>query len=448
MKRLKFLALVLAGLMIFAGGAFADVVYTTVDAGYTSGSIGAVAGGEISPGGSSNLPNDTKVFSFTDHSGRERVLFRENTDASADSVTIYSTPGNWDRSDVEVNGNWFGKNIYGVETFGDYLYLVTNQTDNWPEQGSGQVIRVDMRNGYKFVDSYDLKNLVEDDKGEWRCGGVAIKEFGGDIYVVTAVFNLSLSRQFKASEVIKFGNGLLQEPVVSVPVGKNAVGLTGGAAFYKGKLYIGCLGSAMGQPQVDGGYWEVDLAGMTSRQIINLDEYDALGLDGPYSGSGIAIAEDDGAAFLMLLDDSDYDNPKARLYVTDVDQIVGGSIGTEVSDFPGKTGGSWGVSYDEYTKTFWCMAGEELQAWRKDGSFIRSFTPADLGDNISYVAVVEDASGDGSDSSGDGSGSGSSGGGGGCDSGLLGGFGGLGLLALLALYAGPASRASSKCRRG
>jgi hypothetical protein len=396
------------------------------------------------------------VFSFTDHSGGERILVRENIDAPTDRVTIY-TPGKWSGSDVIKNGDWFGDNIYDVTTFKQYLYLVTYQREDGTEQDSGQVIRINMENGYENVDvkSYDLKGYTGNDGKKWLRSGVGIEEYNGKIYVVTGVHYTTPGplgiRYWEPGNVIEFDENLVPTER-SANIGKSPGGLTGGAALHGGKLYIGCLGSSLGTVTEDGGYWVVDLATMKSDKIIDLNNYEELGLDGPYSGSGIDIAPD-GTAFLMLLRYGDDWKSIAKLYVTSANKMASNDpIGTEIQGaFTGKDGISWGVIYDKNDGLFWCMAGTNLEARDRDGNIIpnREFTPGMLEGRITSVAVVKDASGDGSGSSGDGSGSGSSGGGGGgCDSGLLGGFGGLGLLALLALYAGPASRASSKCRRG
>ncbi|MDR0648073.1 MAG: hypothetical protein LBF92_01890 [Synergistaceae bacterium] len=443
MKRLKVLVSALAALAIFTGGAAADVVYTATNG--SNSSIGIIISSdkyEISKH-AANFGPYAKVFSFRDDKGNDKILVNDYLFLNDDRVYIY-TPGKGDKAekDSAVTG---ATNIYGVATIGQYLYFVGYESyDDEENLGSGKVVRVDMDNDYQVVGNpFELEDSVFKNKDGWTTTGVSIKEYADKIYVVTQVHDASWTT-WAQGEVIALEPDLKE--AWRRKIGVNAGGTSEGITLYDDKLYIGCIGGKMGDGKT-GEYWEVDLSEETSEKIIDLsDEKHNLGY--PYGGAGIAIDED-GNAMLMLLnyyipdENSPYDiRMRPRLYFASVEGMVAdGSIGAEVSQFTGKEGSSWGVSYDESTKTFWCMAGKELIAFNKDGSQKQEFSRADLGDDIYSVAVVgpiQDAGGSGESDNGPG-------GGGGCDTGLL---GGLGLLALLALRVSQASTASSKCRRG
>ncbi|MDR1515671.1 MAG: hypothetical protein LBS45_08250 [Synergistaceae bacterium] len=425
MKRLKVLVFAIMVLMVFSSGAYADIVYSATE-NYNSASIGTIAGRgyQVSKDQVTALGGDTQIFSFKDYKGDEKVLIRETNGPADDAVSIY-TPGQWREPDNKgVTG--LGANIYGVAVVEQYLYFVTFLRYEGGVEDSGQVIRIDMANGYRRDDdkTFDLPSSVESDR---HTMGVSIKAWNNKIYVVTAVRDGSYN--WYPGEVIEFDKDL-QPTQQTVPIGSNAGAMTDSAFLYEGKLYIGCAGSTLGTEPEAAGYWEVDLATMKSKRIIDLNDDSHL-LDKPYSGSGVAITPE-GTAFLMLTNfDAGY---SAKLYVTSVSEMIGGSIGEEVSQFPDRKGYSASVFYDNNTETLWCAVGTDLEARAKDGSPLRTFKPIDLGNDIYSVAVVKSA--------GSGGGGGESGGGG-CDSGFLGGFG---LLALLAFCASRVLRVSSKCR--
>jgi Synergist-CTERM protein sorting domain-containing protein len=421
MRRFKILAFAAALLAIFSASASADIFYTVSN--YANGSAGtiAIAGSEyvVSKDLVVALGGDAKAYSFKDHDGAEKILVREYVpNRPDDSVYIYA-PG---KSSPDINKNTFGTNIYGVAASGQYLYTVGYGGD---EAASGHVIRTDMKNGYRRDKPYDLESYVVDKGRNMHRVGVSVKTHGDNVYVVTAVHDELIPLwAWYPGEVIEFDRDLKPTGRVAA-IGKNAGGMTEGVSLYKGKLYIGCSGGVLGAESF-GDYWEVDLAAMTSKKVIDLSDKN-LGLDKAYGGYGVAIT-DDGVAFLTLLR-YDGDAPSAKLFVTSVQEMIQGSIGREVSSFAGKTGISWGTLYDEKNSTLWCMAGTDLEARGKDGSLKKTFTPAHLGDSIYSVALIDSAWGGGS---------GGDSGGGGCDAGFT---------PLALLLAIPAFLVSRKCRK-
>jgi hypothetical protein len=426
-KRLKILAFAVAFIAIFSSSASADLLYLVYNSGEAStASAGTIAGDGylVSKDLVVGLGGDAKAYSFKDHNGVQKALVREYSYGANDNVFIY-TLGQWT---PDKNENTFGTNIYGTATIGRYLYTITYESYEAGAMASGQVIRVDMANGYAPDKTYDLKSYEGEDGTQFFRSGVGIKAWDGKIYAVTAVHDESFML-WEAGEVIELDQDL-NPTGRTAAIGKNAGGgmADSGISINEGKLYVGCYGGALGS-ETPGDYWEVDLTSMTSEKIIDLGN-EALDLDKAYGGYSVTIAPD-GTAFLLLTNyDASY-NMTIKLYVTSVAEMSQGSIGREAQPFGEKTGYSWGLLYDDKTETLWCMAGTDLEARAKDGSIKKIFTPADLGDDIYSIALIDSA---GSSSGGPGSSSG--GGGGGCNAGF----------AFLALLVCPAFLVSRKCR--
>jgi Synergist-CTERM protein sorting domain-containing protein len=420
MKRFKILAFAIALVAVFAVSASADIFYTVYNSGAAStASVGTIAGGEygVSKDLIVGLGGDVKAYSFKDHEGTEKVLIREYSYGRNDSVSIY-TPGKWDKPDV--NARIFGTNIYSVASSGQYLYTAGYESYKDEVMGAGQVIRVDMKNGYQRDKTYSPEVYVGSDGKKWFPAMVSVTAHEDNIYVVTAVHDETWA-SWEPGKVIEFDRDL-NPTGKSALIGKNAGGMTEGVSLYNGKLYIGCSGGSLGTESF-GDYWEVDLATMTSKKIIDLSQNDLLGE--AYGGYGVTISAD-GTAFLMFLNYGADFNPIAKLFVTSVQEMLQGSVGKDASSFTGKTGYTWGTHYDEKTATLWCMAGTDLEARRKDGSLKKTFYPADLGDSIYSVTIIDSAGGGGS--GGDS--------GGGCDAGFA---------SLALLLACPAFLVSRKC---
>jgi hypothetical protein len=65
-----------------------------------------------------------------------------------------------------------------------------------------------------------------------------------------------------------------------------------------------------------------------------------------------------------------------------------GSMIKEYSASGGYYGYSWDILYDRDSGVLWCMAGRSLEARGPDGSLIRKFTPAEIGDNVYSIAKI------------------------------------------------------------
>jgi hypothetical protein len=168
-------------------------------------------------------------------------------------------------------------------------------------------------------------------------------------------------------------------------IGKNAMRM----AEHDGKLYIANMGGYQG-PDSWGDIWEVDIADMAARRILD-------GHDIPYTVDGKPVNvgmygiqfAPDGTAFLLSGSYSGDYAFRARLFITTEDRLSRGDAGNAAVEFIGKRGYSWDILWDEKDSILWLMTGTSLQARAKDGSLLREFTPAELGDNIYSISLLD-----------------------------------------------------------
>jgi Synergist-CTERM protein sorting domain-containing protein len=125
-----------------------------------------------------------------------------------------------------------------------------------------------------------------------------------------------------------------------------------------------------------------------------------------------------GTAYILVYN-MNWPTIDARIYKASVGDLADGGMGTQLPAISNTAGSSWLVLWDEADTTLWVGAGNEIEARDADGNVVRTFTPADLGDNAYSIALI----GTGGDTGGSGGGGGGSSG---CDTGF-------GLFALLAV---------------
>jgi hypothetical protein len=454
-KRVEVIALLslfLASLAVcvFSVRADADVFYAVSN--YSTGSAGVVAKSgdafSVKRNLVSNFGVDAWGFTFRDAAGAERAMIREYNYGPNDSVYIYNAS---DWSAPPVNKRDLGSNIHAVASGGPdkedkrdrkYLYLTTYESYAGAsgDEDTGEVVRADMENGFTRDKAYQYRRFTSESGNVLSPHAEAVHIQGDKVYVLYGMPYNGVTR-YEASEIVEFDAELNRLRSVKLTeadgrAGKNAVRM----AAFGGKLYVACMGGYQG-PDSWGDIWEVGIGSMTVRQVLD-------GRDMPYTLPGGETAAvgmygvqfaPDGAAYILTGSYSRDFTFRSRLFVTTAEKLSAGDAGAgvgEVSASYQKQGFSWDILYDEKDSTLWCMTGRELEARDRAGNLTRTFTPAELGDNIYSIALLDEL--DDLDDY-EQSGGGNDGGGGGCDSGL-----GLGLLAMLgfAVWSFPAPRST------
>jgi hypothetical protein len=127
-------------------------------------------------------------------------------------------------------------------------------------------------------------------------------------------------------------------------------------------------------------------------------------LDGhaiPYTVNGQNVAvgmygidfAPDGAAYILTGSYSEsYSRFYARLFVTTENDLINGLVSNgNIVDSITTGGYSWDVLYDDAASTLWLLAGTSLQARSEAGNLVRTFTPAELGDNVYSISLFNEA---------------------------------------------------------
>jgi hypothetical protein len=422
-----YLSLIIGVLTIsigFVGRAEADVFYAVSN--YSNGAAGVIAknGSDYSvyKNVASNFGLDAWGFTFRDHNGAERAMIREYHYGPNDGVYIYN-PADW-KNPVFNGSNW-ASNIHATAASGQYLYLASYEryAGGGGNQDTGEVVRVDMKNGYAPDKRYQYESFTGDSDYIASPHGEAIEILDGKIYVLFGVSYNGVS-QYEPTEIVEFDAELNRLRAVKLEsssggtktTGKNAMRMT----VYDGKLYVACIGGYQG-PDSWGDLWEVDPKNMTARQVLDGRDIRHELNDGSTAAVGIYGVQfaSDGTMFILAGSyDSDY-TFRARLFVTTVEKLENGDLGeaenfAAAMEYTNKHGYSWDILWDERTSTLWCMTGTSLEARSKSGELIRSFTPSELGDNIYSLSLLDDYTDSGSN------GGGGSSGGGGCSAGFTG----------------------------
>ncbi|MDR3164411.1 MAG: hypothetical protein LBU13_02435 [Synergistaceae bacterium] len=407
----KKLLLVLSVLMILAQirTASADIFYAASN--YEAGMVGQIRGSSssgyvIDAKMVSNFNGDAQGLSFIDHDGNLRAMVRERASGAGDVVSIYA-PSDFSRPILNHSG--FGSNIHAVTSYGDDLYLVTYESYPSGPEDTGEVIRVDMRNGYALKARYQYQRFVYDGflpaagsiNWAWPHGeGVMVHN--NKVYVMFGISDPSKIVDYAPTEIVEFNRDLtptgdkaiLKE---GIQIGKNSLTM----AMHNGKLYVGCIGGRQGVG-VFGDVWEINLgdantAGdMSARQVLDFEQVTGVLAGAGWGAYGIDFT-DDGTAFILA---GGYDNSmdyKGRLLKIPAGELTKGGQDAinalEIKhDFTDASGHSWwdGVTWDAKSSTVWCMAGTHLFALDKDGNFKRDFTPSELGEDIYSVALLNE----------------------------------------------------------
>jgi hypothetical protein len=382
----KILALILAIAVLWSGAASADLFYTVVDSGYSNGSAGVVTRDGSSFNALKDLVTgiggDPGVHSFIDVGGNERILLRNFSYSSSDAVSIY------DPSDLTApifnSTAWAAGNIKGAVSLGDYLY-VTAALRNYSSMtvyDSGELLKIRMSD-YQVEDRYSFnvtglsagcKRNIDD-----------LRAYGGKLYVVSNNYN-PVTFAYEDCEVFRFNPANLSAPEASVTIGINAGAMSQPMDIYGSKLYIACAGNSMGGQA--GSLWSVDLGSMTATELIDFDNVTTgFSFNSP---KGIAFA-DDGTALIAVGDDWD----PGAIYRTSAALLASGGsdntkAGTRIGTFtPAASGYTFGVAYDRGNATFWVGNGDNLEARDRYGALLKSFTPAELGDNMYAMTVID-----------------------------------------------------------
>ncbi|MDR1514725.1 MAG: hypothetical protein LBS45_03445, partial [Synergistaceae bacterium] len=419
-RRFVFLSLLvcLAGVAAaFPGAARADVFYTVSN--YENGSAGVITayGGSFSVKKDvvSNFGQDAWGFTFRDHNGAERAMIREYQYGPNDTVYV------WNPADFKTpvfNAKTWGSNIHAVASDGRYLYLATYESyagASSPED-TGEVVRVDMGGAYRRDRAYHYERHTENGHTvSPHAEDIHIE--GGNIYVLYGMPYNGVT-QYEPTEIVVFDKELnardkIQLKDASGNSARNAVTM----AEYGGKLYVAAMGGYQG-PDSWGDLWEVDIDSLTARQVLDGRDipYKVGGLDVNVGLYGVDFA-DDGTAFILAGSYSGSYSFRARLFITTAERLSKGDVGPAVAEYTSNRGESWNVLWDEKDSTLWLMTGTTLEARDKSGKLLRNFTPAELGDNVYSIALLDDASA-GDTTQGDGEPGGS--GGGGCAGGAFG----------------------------
>jgi hypothetical protein len=243
-----------------------------------------------------------------------------------------------------------------------------------------------MQNGYVRDKAY--KYPEHDENGNWVSPHAeAIQVQNGKIYVL---YGLSYSgvNYYEASEIVEFDASLnvLRRVKLKDNNGKFARN-TLSMAYSGGALYAAAIGGFQG-PDSWGDLWRVDLASMTARQV--LDGHDIpCAVNGQPVNVGLYSVQfaADGTAFLLAGSYSADYTFRARLFVTTEAALSSGNAGTVAKEYTQDFGYSWNILWDKEDSILWCMTGKSLEARSKSGNLVRSFTPAELGDNIYSVAI-------------------------------------------------------------
>jgi hypothetical protein len=389
MKRFRLLCLVLIAVALWSGVASADLFYSTGGGGNST--FGEILGSDYNVYKElrTGVHDYSQALSFTDHKGNSWVVVDEYDSGSSapDTVDIYDTDI-WAEPAAERT-DW-GKNLKSLAVVDNFLYIVAFERYEGPTQASGQIIRVNLDNGfapdgivYKFAPNTDLDPILR--------RPCAIEVIDGKLYVLTYTYdgNHSQYAGFGPSELFEFDGSLnlLRKTAIgpSDDSAKNAAFL----AQYGGNLYVGSSGGALGNPASAGAIWKIDPSTLESEKFLNLGSVltDPVFSDKNKGISGLSFAKD-GTAYLLVGGYGIYWDFAARFYVTTVNRLANGDLGAQApvaEDF----GYTWGVVYDERLETLWFAAGTNLEARSKDGLETRKkLTPADLGGNLYTYAII------------------------------------------------------------
>jgi Synergist-CTERM protein sorting domain-containing protein len=408
------LYLVLSALMIFmlARGAAADIFYAVSN--YNMGSVGVIRGSShngyvINSKLVTGYSGDSQGFSFHDHNGSLRALVRERSSGVGDSVWVYAPPN---FTTPVFNRKGFGSNIHAIASDGDDLYLATYESYPVGPEDTGEVIHVNMKEGYSVKHRYHNPKfmytgfLPAAGSVNWAWPhGEGVMVYNDKVYVMFGMSDPSKTIDYAPTEIVEFNRDLtltgdkavLYAAGPPAQIGKNSLTM----AMHNGKLYVGCIGGRQGAG-VYGDVWEVELGDpatqgdMTAKQVLDFENVTGVLAGAGWGAYGIDFT-DDGTAFILAGGYNPSMDFKGRLFKIPAAELAkGGQDALDaleiVHNFTNASGHSWwdGVTWDAKSQTVWIMAGTHLFAFGKDGTYKKDFDPATLGEDIYSVAVFNE----------------------------------------------------------
>lgn len=394
--RAGIMALALLGLVV--GTARADILFAVSN--YVTGSIGRItqSGGRmvVEKDLVTNLGLDAFAYSFVDPAGRPFGILREYHYGPNDHVMLYDLGATEWWKAPSLDARWDLSNIHGVCSSGRYLYVTTYESydDSAPStQRSGELLKLDMEDGYRIVGKHRWDEFQEDGK-TWQPHCENVMAIGDHIYVLWSISEAPMPMTYLPSVLVKMTPDLVE--VGRANVGKNTGNLSSGTmAFYGGKLYIAAMGGWQG-PGTWGDLYEVDIETMASRKVVDGHDIvvwkDAAHTEQAAVGMyGVAIAPD-GTAWILggSYDgnfDEGYDSFFAVIQQTTAERLSRGDVGTRIADF-GAEGYSWTVMYDKDMGKLWAMTGTNLYMYGKSGALEKVFSPSDLGDPVYSISII------------------------------------------------------------
>ncbi|GHS99747.1 hypothetical protein AGMMS50276_23980 [Synergistales bacterium] len=386
MKRIMIAALVLS---VFAASAAADVLYTTVDASYTSGTLGAI--GEnllVTQPLVSNLTGDTLLFTFKNGGDDRVVVVDKNADGTGDRIFVYDPkPKNWSIvGNKELPGavNIHGMTVSSVAAASGKLYIAAY--GNIASNKAGAVLAASTTD-YTLL---PIEPYTPKADGEYLPHGEKVIVLGDYIYALFSMGNSSF--EYAPSKLVKLDLNL--NFVAEYEVGKNAIGMTP----WDNGLAVAYYDGYQGQGSVGG----VDFFHPTTGLVTSL--VDGVKLGGGGMVPSVCRADANTLYFIGQQYDENYVST-SKLY-----RLRGGAI-KEIADIS-SAGYTYSVNYDAKNGVVAVAAGDSIVLYENsDGTELGKFNPAKLGGNVYSLAILDSASGGGS---------GGGGSGGGCDVGVLG----------------------------
>lgn len=386
MKALKklFLALIVGALLITP--AFADLAYTTVDDGYSTGTLGIVRGSEAPEANViQSLAGDTAVFYFKDNNGQSRMLQVDHDDYNvelSDTLSLYDiTKTGWAAAPIK---NWALNyyNVHGAFSEGQYLYL-TMYGSYENDKNDSYILKLDMADDYKVVAA--VKPEAEAGKS---VNFVDAKVYDGKIYALYTRATTGASwmdpTTYYESVLNVYDTDLKLEKSMTLA----GIASNGNTALKDGKLYVVSAGGGTlyGDWQKTSCIEEIDLGAWTKSTVTTAEAIAGNDVSWKYTLTGIAFTGDGSLYIEAYWYDPAYKSNAIRVYKTTLDGLKNGKAGEAVVKEDDTPGYSAAMVYDATTGIFWAAAGKNL--YKYDGSAWFAYSPTDLGANYYSMAVM------------------------------------------------------------
>lgn len=345
-------------LFVFQTAAWGQLAYTTVDASYTSGTLGILEGQTLkaSPNRIVGLTGDTAVFAF-ERSGEPYLLLADRTAQNGDVVYVYQSSQGWGKP--LFNEKWSAvSNLHAVAAENS-LFVASHN--------NGQIVRVDSAS---FKVSGTPYAPAAPEGYSVQATGVAYAE--GHIY---ALFSYRTGNwpnfEYLPSKLVKLDTGL--NKISETEVGKNAVQL-----LYNSRdkaLYIAYWGGAF--YNAVGGVQKYTPGSGKTEQLL---ETDKLGGGGVVS---LTVSNSGGLYFILQrYSDEQLWQVTSTLWRVDADQPV------KMEDISASSGFSYQLAWDSEENLLWVLRGDRILALGAEGTLKKTFTNAELGGNPYMLAPI------------------------------------------------------------